>query len=418
MNGRDADIAILGGGLAGGLTALALAALRPDLRVMVVEAGTVCGGNHVWSFFDSDVAPDDRWLIDPLVVARWDRHCVRFPGRGGAQERVLPVGYASLTGTRLDAVLRETLPRDAVMTGSPVVEVGLHHAALADGRRIEAGAVIDARGAQSWPGLAGGWQKFVGQKIRTGPHGMAAPIIMDATVEQVDGYRFIYVLPFDAETLFVEDTYYSTDPHLDRAALAGRIAAWVGARGLTCEVLGEEQGVLPVVAGGDGDAFLKAGHQPGVARLGARAGQFHPLTSYSLPCAVAMALHVARAGSFSPAALDRLCLGAAQGHWRDGGYFRLLARMMFGAGVPAQRWRIFAHFYRQNEGLIARFYAGEMSGLDRLRLLLGRPPVPVGRAVACLLGGGMPLAPLDLLPHPSLPASLRGGGSAPGETAK
>jgi len=101
MNGRDADIAILGGGLAGGLTALALAALRPDLRVTVVEAGPVCGGNHVWSFFDSDVAESAAWLVEPLVVARWDSHRVRF-ARG---ERVLPVGYNSITGTRLDAVL-------------------------------------------------------------------------------------------------------------------------------------------------------------------------------------------------------------------------------------------------------------------------------------------------------------------------
>jgi lycopene beta-cyclase len=418
MSGRDADIAILGGGLAGGLTALALAALRPDLRVVVVEAGPVCGGNHVWSFFDGDVDEGDRWLVDPLVVARWDRHSVRFPAGTGERERVLPIGYNSTTGTRMDSVLRETLPDGAVITGSAVLEVGLYHARLADGRRIEAGAVIDARGARNWPGLVGGWQKFVGQMVRTGRHGITAPIIMDACVEQVDGYRFVYVLPFDEETLFVEDTYYSTDPHLDRDALAGRIADWVRARGLACQVLGEERGVLPVVAGGDGDAFLKAGHQPGVARLGARAGLFHPLTSYSLPCAVAMALHVARAGSFLPAALDGLCLGAARGHWRDGAYFRLLARMMFGAGSSGRRWRVFDHFYRQGDGLIARFYAGQMSGFDRLRLLLGRPPVPVGRAIACLLGAGAPLAALDLLPDPSLPASLDEGVSAPGVTAR
>jgi L-2-hydroxyglutarate oxidase LhgO len=37
MAGHDTDIAILGGGLAGGLVALALAARRPDLRIMLVE---------------------------------------------------------------------------------------------------------------------------------------------------------------------------------------------------------------------------------------------------------------------------------------------------------------------------------------------------------------------------------------------
>src|SRR3546814_9187689 len=60
------DIAIVGGGLAGGLAALALAAKRPELDVRLVEAGDV-GGNHIWSFFDSDIARRDRWLVAPLV---------------------------------------------------------------------------------------------------------------------------------------------------------------------------------------------------------------------------------------------------------------------------------------------------------------------------------------------------------------
>jgi lycopene beta-cyclase len=417
MSGRNADIAILGGGLAGGLTALALAALRPDLRVVLIEAGERCGGNHVWSFFDSDVEEADGWLLDPLIVARWDRHEVRFAGGG----RAIPVGYNSLTGTRLDAVLADTLPPGALLRGTPVVQVGPHHATLADGRRIEAGVVIDARGAADFPGLVGGWQKFLGQMIRTGPHGITAPIIMDATVAQHDGYRFVYVLPFSPDTLFVEDTYYADDPQVDRDLLAGRIAAYVRERGLAHEVLGEEQGVLPVVAGGDGAAFLRAGWQPGVARIGARAGLFHPLTSYSLPCAVTMALAIARAPAFTAAAIERLCGDAARAHWQRGGYFRLLARMMFAAGLPARRYRIFERFYAQGAGLIARFYAGQMTGWDQARLLIGRPPVPVGRAIAALLGRGAPLASLGSvspLQDGAVPASLSATPVATGEPAQ
>ena len=55
MGAARADIAILGGGLAGGLVALALARHRPEISVMVVERGAVLGGNHVWSFFSSDL---------------------------------------------------------------------------------------------------------------------------------------------------------------------------------------------------------------------------------------------------------------------------------------------------------------------------------------------------------------------------
>src|SRR3546814_18972451 len=85
------DIAIVGGGLAGGLAALAFAAKRPDLDVRLIEAGAV-GGNHIWSFFDSDIAKRDRWLVAPLVRHHWPAYDVRFPapvpiGRTSCRER-------------------------------------------------------------------------------------------------------------------------------------------------------------------------------------------------------------------------------------------------------------------------------------------------------------------------------------------
>ena len=39
-------------------------------------------------------------------------------------------------------------------------------------------------------------------------------------------------------------------------------------------------------------------------------------------------------------------------------------------------------FYRRPEPLIARFYAGRLTWADRARILVGRPPVPVARALA------------------------------------
>src|SRR3546814_15427127 len=67
------------------------------------------------------------------------------------------------------------------------------------------------------------WQKVVGQALTVkGVHGVEYPVVMDATVEQLDGYRFVYLLPFDAETVFIEDTYYSDDADLDAAAVRDR----------------------------------------------------------------------------------------------------------------------------------------------------------------------------------------------------
>ena len=75
-------------------------------------------------------------------------------------------------------------------------------------------------------------------------------------------------------------------------------------------------------------------------------------------------------------------------HWHEGCYFRLLNRMLFHAAAPEERYRIFQHFYRLASDLIGRFYAGRLTPRDKLRILTGRPPVSVVKAVGVLLGRG------------------------------
>ncbi|WP_404482352.1 lycopene beta-cyclase CrtY [Novosphingobium sp. BL-52-GroH] len=385
------DLAILGGGLAGGLIALAMAARRPELSVMVFERGERLGGHHVWSFFASDVADADaQALVEPLVAARWDGYAVRFPGA----ERTLATPYRSATSARLDAAVRAALPAQRIVTGTDVAEAGPNHVVLADGRRIEAGGVIDARGASGLPHMAGGWQKFVGHTLRLcAPHGLARPVVMDATVAQLDGYRFVYCLPFSATEVFVEDTYYSDTPDLDLPVMRSRIADYAARAGWQVESIAyEETGVLPVIASGDFAAFWQSGGA--IARAGTRAALCHPLTSYSIPDAVRFALYLTTLDNLSGEALSRTSHDWAARHWREGRFYRMLSRMLFGAAEGAERWRMLARFYTLPQALIERFYSGRSTPFDMVRVLAGRPPVPVGAAIASLAGAGRPLADL------------------------
>jgi lycopene cyclase len=122
-----------------------------------------------------------------------------------------------------------------------------------------------------------------------GGHGLSRPIVMDAKVAQIDGYRFVYCLPFDEDHVFVEDTYYSDTPTLNPEALRGRITEYASRRGWVVSDIGhEETGCLPVAMGGHFDRFWATGGQG--ARAGLRAGLFHPLTGYALPDAVRTAI--------------------------------------------------------------------------------------------------------------------------------
>lgn len=375
------DVAIVGGGLAGGLIALALKKKRPDCDVRLIDGARRIGGNHIWSFFASDVAAADRWLVAPLISYGWTSYDVAFP----AHARTLKAAYYSIESERLDQLVRDTLPPEAVILKRKVLGASARAVVFADGDRIEAGGVIDCRGPADLSMLDLGWQKFVGLELRLNePHALERPVVMDATVDQIDGYRFVYCLPFSATRMFVEDTYYSDTPSVDGPVLADRIGSYAEARGWDVErVAREESGALPVAMGGDFEEYWRSGGNR-VAKAGMRAGLFHPMTGYSLPDAVRTAVLVAGASDLGGAALHELLHGHARRTWKQRRFYRMLAAMLFRAAEPGERYRILERFYKLDAGLIARFYAGQSTAIDRLRVLSGKPPVPVGRAISAI----------------------------------
>jgi lycopene beta-cyclase len=391
MNARRCDIAILGGGLAGGLVALALARHRPDLSLLLVEQDDTLGGNHVWSFFSTDADHEATELLAPMVTATWSDYDVQFPGHS----RTLHTSYCAMTSAKLDAALRAALPADAILSGQSVATCSEDEVTLGDGTLISAGGVIDARGIRDVTHFTGGWQKFVGQKLKlTAPHGLARPIVMDATVEQLDGYHFMYALPFAPDVVFLEDTYYADSSVLDRPLLRRRIADYAAAKGWQIEaVINEEHGVLPVVAGGDFDAFWQAGGDA-TARAGSRAGLFHSLTSYSVPDAVRFALSLAKEAALDGKSLKAFSARWAAEHWQAQSYYRTLSALLFAAAEPEGRYRMLQRFYRLDPELIERFYSGRSTPFDKFRILAGIPPVPISRALGVLTGLGKQPVPL------------------------
>lgn len=381
---RKTDVAIVGGGLSGGLIALALQRSLPDLEVILIEAGERLGGNHRWSWFESDLNQDGTALMAEFDHEAWQGgYDVRFP----AYARSLSSDYRSLGSDEFADVLERRLNQGSIVTGASVTSVAANEVRLDSGDMVDAAHVIDCRGITEAPGLNGGWQVFLGQHWRLDrPHGLTRPIIMDAAVEQLGGYRFVYVLPMGPDQIFIEDTYYQDLPHLDTETLRQRIADYVGANHWSGTVVHEETGSLPVVTGGDFAAFQQAHRTVGVALAGARGGFMHPLTSYTMPIAVQTAIEIAEAFSNGRQSdLSAMLESKAQTFWKDTAFYRLLGTMLFGAADPAERYKVFEHFYRLPDALIERFYAGRSTSFDKARILIGKPPVPVTRAVSTLL---------------------------------
>lgn len=368
--------------MAGSLVCWRLATLRPELRCCLIEGGAHLGGNHTWSFHDTDLAPGAREWISPLVVAWWPRHEVRFP----AGRRVLSGAYGSITSARLHDVIAPVMG-ERLRLCVRATQLSIDRVTLEHGEEIRAHLVIDARGEPQTK-TAAGWQTFVGQELEfEDDHGLQWPILMDATVPQVGGFRFIYVLPWGPRTALVEDTSYADTPRIDREASRRAIADYVRTQGWRVRSIGrEEVGALPIPLGGRVEDFWPEGDT--VTRAGVRAGLFHPTTGYSLPDAVALADVLAGLDLRDAAGVYTLVRRMALDTWRDRGFFRLLNRLLFrGAAAPEQRYKVLEQFYQRPEDLIGRFYAGRLTRMDRARVLVGRPPVPIARALGVLMEG-------------------------------
>ena len=380
------DMIIVGAGLSGLLTAWRCLDVNPELRIAVFESSDQMAGDHTWSFNLTDVAEHLREWIEPFIAYRWDSYDVKFPKR----KRTLAIPYCTGNSETLRACVKPHIDsgRLKLRLNKSVKILAPDHVILEGGERFEARCVLDARGFEPNGDVFLGYQKFVGHVIKTKqPHGVERPIIMDATVEQLGGYRFVYCLPYSETELLVEDTYYTDGPELQSQEVDARIKEYIRDN-LSVdyyEVVRREKGVLPItLAAADISIESTLNRQ---AKIGIRGGFYHAVTGYSFPNALwtaySLAYEISQLQDEGDPEPDlRLNVnGDRRGHWENERFLRLLNRMLFRAAKPEERYSVLQRFYGLNQGLIERFYAGELTWRDKARILIGKPPVPIHKAL-------------------------------------
>jgi lycopene beta-cyclase len=369
----------VGGGLQSALLVLAIRERQPTATIAVFERDQRLGGNHTWCFHSGDFPVVSRKWSEPLVSHRWNGYEVRFTGF----ERTLEDRYSCILPERLDQAVSAALvpPAGMLFRSTEVAEIHPTSVVLADGGQVRARLVVDARGPGPLPDEGAGFQKFVGQELELEQdHGLEHPVLMDATVDQEDGFRFFYLLPFGPRRLLVEDTRFTSGPELDVDEYRREIDAYCEKRGwIRRSVEREETGVLPM-------PWTGSTPEPtgGALRAGYRGEWFHPATGYSL--AVAARLAEAVASRDADEVRENGLHEFWQEHERQRGYCQFLNRLLFRWYPPEMRWHVFARFYRLASPLIRRFYAMELQVSDQARLLVGRPPR--GMSVKHRIAGG------------------------------
>ena len=394
------DVVIVGGGLAGQLCALALHGLAPQSSVALVERAPRLGDNHTWCCHLTDLAGSGdagkqallhAWFL-PLADVRWPRHRVLFP----TFERVLDGEYLCLRSSSLAQRTEAALARPgcSLVAGQDVVAADRHSVTLASGQHLTGRVVLDARGGElvDYQDRAG-FQKFLGWEIeleKSAPASLAlrtVPTLMDASVAQVDGFRFVYTLPFSPTRLLVEDTYFSRHAALDRGVVRQRLHAYLAAQGMVdFTIVREESGVLPMPWSTPRRRHGRLAED--ALAIGYRGGFFHPGTGYSLGRAAAVAHRVAElsrvAGGADLGQSMRNGLERLRAMWaKDDDFGRFLNRLAFGLVPPTWlREHVFSPVNRLPQLTLERFYAGRTSVRDRLAIATAPtrlPFVPVFR---------------------------------------
>ena len=372
---------IAGAGLSGLLTAWRCLDINSDMKILIIEASEEIAGDHTWSFNLTDVDETLRDWIKPFIAHQWNGYDVKFPNR----KRQLDTPYCTGNSQTLRHCVQSLITegRLSIELNSRVKDLHTDHVILEAGQKMSAKWVLDARGFKPNADVVLGYQKFVGHVIKTkSAHGVERPIIMDATVEQLGGYRFVYCLPFSDTELLVEDTYYTDGADLKSQEVDARIKDYIrdniAAAGY--ELVRREKGVLPITLAVKGLPFPEQA-------IGIKGGYYNAVTGYSFPDALRLADNIARKWSSSfeknGSVPDMLAALGQMTHQkkREESFLRLLNRMLFRASKPEERYLVLQRFYGLNQGLIERFYAGHLKWYDKLRILIGKPPVPVTKAL-------------------------------------
>jgi lycopene beta-cyclase len=366
------DLVIVGSGLAGSLLLAGIKYHHPRLKILLLEKGKIIGGNHTWCFHEQDLPEKcQAWLL-PLVSKIWGAYEVKFP----EYSRVLNSRYFCIKSTDLHEKLSQLFPKNLRLESEVLswqkttsLEKGTI-LILKDGTEISTTTLIDARGwIHAFSNNTVGWKKFVGLEVSLkNPHGLKRVILKDATVTQIDGYRFFRLLPFSDSDLLVQDTYYSNHPILKDERIEQEIKKYIEDKGWQIDsIKRKEIGCLPL--------SLHASHdRPPENSIG----------GYTLPMTLQVIDQVLENSSLTENGIAQQARKIKERFAGHEKYFRLFNRMMFLATEPTKRYLLLQYFYRLDEAVIQRFYAGKLGALDRLRILFGKPPVPLFKALKAL----------------------------------
>jgi lycopene beta-cyclase len=373
---------------AGLQTALILAAFaQTSHRPRITVISTRHSRTHTWSLHKSDLSQFMQQAVLPMVAHKFPSQMVSFPDH----ERSLDEEYWVMTSESIAAYMESLREKGNFEMIEGLIDSVEDQVVRFSDTSITSPLLFDNRGQDGPINQEAGWQKFVGLEVELSKSSpIKTPVIMDATVKQLDGYRFMYVLPLTETRVLVEDTYYSDNSTLDEPTLEKRVLDYCQTHQLDVKnIVRRESGVLLIpLTRLPKRAPVWSGPTGSIVFGGYRGEWYHRTTGYSFPIAAKLAETTAH--FHNSAGLVACITKLWSEHRRQSRLNYLLNQFLFRHFSENQRWNALARFYRLPKSTIQRFYSDTMTGFDQFRIIAGRPQrgfqiLPIKRSMTCQL---------------------------------
>jgi lycopene beta-cyclase len=374
---KEYDIAFAGAGLAAVSLAVRLINLPDPPKLILIDPRNDFPRDRTWCYWQLHKTP-----FDAAITNRWHDWTVRSPAVGTSR-RDVRAPYVRIPADRLHQIATEKLaasPQVEFLRGVSVDSIEEFPdrtlAQLSNGRRIESSWVFDSRPPQKknapWRQIFRGLELHSPEaKLDT-----SAVTLMDFQSAGPEGIRFFYVLPLDAHTALVEDTWlvpchktpaFSDDAIVSYAARNLSPANW--------QIRHQEEGNLPMGFSPSAHSASSAVEKKRIIPWGTTAGAVRASSGYAFSRIQAASERMATAWQRTDRPDPANVHGSPMLDWMDRVFLRVMDRHP--KRIPEFFVRLFERVPPES---LVRFLESEPRPADILQVMRALPPGPFLRA--------------------------------------